>query len=552
MIGFSILIGVRNIIYNSVTFLIHQTWKRSAKPVKYFPVNLEILRTAWDIAQAFGQRRPAEDTSVRTAAAVRRVLCTSEENETLICTAAKVEAIDSDKEAQCLLEDAIIYGRLLELISYPEEYRKLSPAFTRAFANILARGCSISLLVEPSHRHLYPKSGSLAKIGEFGTRTHPLQWNIENVHTALEHGEGPLDKSTSSVATLRLFFDLLHIVLADGSGDTEFGHWFSRVTGRFSPAEQCPVAMIRAVSAMMHLLRGDLLPLRLGEGSFFARRCLRIGAVKELIHGAIWKVPVEQRNQDVWVSLLELIDNALLPPSSALPKQQHFEMEKWTLDHTLNIACGVVNSEADCNAQPLRLVRLLRSLDNLDSLDVGNNSSESNGLDNRARTRNTCVRSLSQCLTRLSLAQQTFGSLGNEFLEHMFAHLRDFKINITRSRQLRLLDEALLSEWDACWVALPDPSTHQGDHLPESHKSAFQYYQKRYPQLRADYQDLRTTLIQRLRTNSNRTMPTTSSPVGGLSAQEPEQQFRATTYASTTSGLLLPTPSPGQEAYTEG
>ncbi|KAG8981325.1 hypothetical protein FRB90_007331, partial [Tulasnella sp. 427] len=236
------------------------------------------------------------------------------------------------------------------------------------------------------------------------------------------------------------------------------------------------------------------------------------------------------------VSLLELINNALLPPSSALPKQQHFEMEKWTLDHTLNIACGVVNSEADCNAQPLRLVRLLRLLDNLDSLDLGNDSSELNGLENRARARNTC----------------TFWSLGDEFLEHMFAHLRDFKINITRSRQLRLLDEALLSEWNACWVALPDPSTHQGDHLTESHKSAFQYYQKRYPQLKADYQELRTTLIQRLRTNSNQTVPTNSSPVGGFSAHEPEQQFRATTYPSNTPGLLFPTPSPGQEAYAGG
>ncbi|KAG9014916.1 hypothetical protein FRB90_005127, partial [Tulasnella sp. 427] len=62
IVVFTIGIGVANIIYNSIMFFIHHTFRRSADPPKYRPVGLEILKTASGIAGALGQRRPAEDS----------------------------------------------------------------------------------------------------------------------------------------------------------------------------------------------------------------------------------------------------------------------------------------------------------------------------------------------------------------------------------------------------------------------------------------------------------------------------------------------------------
>lgn len=212
---------------------------------------------------------PEEGTALLQAVAVRRVLYTSKDFNTLIYTAINIQAMRGKEGAEYLLKDETVHRRLKELIKSSE--RTLFSAFLWAFAHLLLGGQSAELFVGQEERHLYRSRRSFPR--SYIDEPHPLKETVGFISDQLKTCmELPGIRPDNFVETV-LYFELLELLLDEKSGSQELSKWLDRVIQRQQPSKVSTLLVISFVADTVRILNqridsaGDPSGLRISFGS---------------------------------------------------------------------------------------------------------------------------------------------------------------------------------------------------------------------------------------------------------------------------------------------
>ncbi|KAG9036311.1 hypothetical protein FS837_001702, partial [Tulasnella sp. UAMH 9824] len=199
---------------------------------------------------------PGEALPFLRAAAIRRVICTSEDFNTLIYTAVNMEAIREKEGAEYLLKDDTVHERLKELIKSSE--KALASAFSCAFAHLLLGGQSAELFVGREERRLYRPRTSFPRLDQYRNEPHPLKETVRLVSNQLKACTESADIHPKNFFETVLYFELLELLLDERSGSEELSKWLDRVIQQQQPSKVSKLLVISLVAYTVLILNTEI------------------------------------------------------------------------------------------------------------------------------------------------------------------------------------------------------------------------------------------------------------------------------------------------------
>ncbi|KIO21807.1 hypothetical protein M407DRAFT_28620 [Tulasnella calospora MUT 4182] len=375
-----------------------------------------ISREAWRVSTKIVDQLtsslvpPGKATAFLQAAAVKRILFTSEDHNTLIYTAINIQAMKSTGGAQYLLDDDTVHERMEELIKSPD--KALSSAFSCAFSHLLLGGQYAALFVTQEDRHLYRMRSLYPRADQYYEELHPLKRRVGFIFDRLSVSmESPGIRPDGLVESL-LYFELLQIILDENSDYQQLLEWLDRVIQKQQSSKVSTPLVISLVADTVNILNTEiesadapsglrtLDPEQEGQEGLDRRDRLltvqqqRVEIVKTLIHTIGWEmqsVPSYSWQGDR-TSALGLIKEAFTTKNNQSPRRPD-KSYVWLLEQALLISTSNQH-ERGWEFVAGVSVDLLLLFDNPESPmpdSVGTGDSQK---DNRLR----CANILSQCL----------------------------------------------------------------------------------------------------------------------------------------------------------
>ncbi|KAG8959895.1 hypothetical protein FRC00_001152 [Tulasnella sp. 408] len=472
-------------------------------------------------------RLPRKPTAISKAVAVKRVLCTSRDFNTLIYTAINIQAINQKKGARHLLQDDAVRARLEELVNSPDTM--LSSAFVCAFSHLLLGVQDVRLFVKPAHRYLYFLSNPLWE-------PHPLKKRVEIIYNRLSTYIDSLDMRPDTLVETLLYFELLKLILDEEAQKEELSKWVDRVIQKQQPAKVSSLFVICLVADTVRILNEGIESadaasgvqtapqgsdseqeererLRQHQGRVVVVQGQRVGLVKKLVRAVGWQmklVPSKSKRD----SALELIERAFDTDNSQSLRQPDMA-DVWLLEQALLVSTSN-RHDPGWKFVAERSVGLLRSFDTPGDPTPDSVSSQGSQKDNRRR----CAKILSQCIqaARDHLVPDESIRTVSPALRKLVNYWDKFKDDFTQNPDLR--DSDMLSSWFEIRGALdrPDESTGWGAHN-------LQPFGEAYPSLKIGFDTIASVMSDNApRVDQNRTKHPRDSACDGKAGQtEPDE-----------------------------
>ncbi|KAG8924905.1 hypothetical protein FRC01_010911 [Tulasnella sp. 417] len=417
-----------------------------------------------------------EEIAYLQAAAIKRVLCTSEDFNSLVYTAVNIQAMTEKQVARFILDDDTALRRLEELTKSSD--RALATAFSHALAHLLWGGQSAELFVEQRHRHLYSTKTPFPEIRKYSQEPHPLKQMIGSVCGGLNACIKSPGPNPDDLLELQFYFELLQLIIDEQSDIQAFSKWLDRVIRRQPPQQISTPLVICLVADTVHILktginsaaassRLQISPSNIGpvqevqesgrleqerEG-FFAVQQQRVEAVKRLVGRLGWEMlsAPSSSQPSPGTSVFEIIQEAFSTCSS--PSRRHpNEIDVWLLEQALLL------STQNCHGHGLQLVAksalgLLVSFDEPEDSMPDSTSSQDNQKENRAR----CAKVLSHSIQvmRDYAGPEEFIQRISPALDKLVDLWARFKDDFNKNPDLN--DDTMLSSWLKLRVALDKP-----------------------------------------------------------------------------------------------
>ncbi|KAG8911902.1 hypothetical protein FRC00_005623 [Tulasnella sp. 408] len=401
------------------------------------------------------------------AAAVRRVICTSEDFNALVYTAINIQAMRGKEGAKYLLKDDTVHERFKELIKSSE--KALVSAFSCAFAHLLLGGQSAELFVEREERHLYRPRTPFPRLDQYYSEPHPLKETVGFICDQLKTCvESPDIRPDNFVETV-FYFELLELLLDEKSSSQELSKWLDRVIQQQQPSKVSTLLVISLVADTVRILNrgiesaGAPSGLRIDFGSpspeqegqdglnqererdrFFTVQQQRVEAVKKLISAVGWEMHDRE-------SALGLIEEALSIDNSE-PSRRPTKAEIWLLEQALLLSTPN-RHERGWQFIASSSVGLLRSFDSSEDTTPDSASPPNSLQADRLR----CANVLSQCLQSMRdhLKPDGFIQAVSPALNKLVDYWAQFKDDSSQNPDLT--DAAMLPTWLEIRASLDRP-----------------------------------------------------------------------------------------------
>ncbi|KAG8920501.1 hypothetical protein FRC01_000725, partial [Tulasnella sp. 417] len=407
---------------------------------------------------------PAEDLTYLKATAIKRVLCTFEDFNSLVYTAINIQTMTEKKFALFLLNDDAMFSRLVGLAKSQDKV--VATLFSRALAHLFWGGQSVELFVEQSHRHLYstkPSSAetpsatssaetssaetSFAAAGKSFEEAHPLRTMVESICKGFNASEVSPDTGPNDLIALQLYFELLQLILDEQSDSQTFSKWLTRVMERQTPREiSTPLVICLVANTVEMLKRG----IESAATPNFDVQQQRVEKVKTLVGRVGWEmqsVPSSSQHS-TGPSVLEIIRGAFTIPASSHGNPNDTNI--WLLEQAVLLLTE--------NPHPDGFMFVAESAVHLlFSFDRSHNESASRPggqKDNHIR----CARTLSQCLEvmRIHLQPDEFIQMVSPALDKFQDYWAKFEDDFKKNPDSNDVD--MLSTWLKIRHALDKPA----------------------------------------------------------------------------------------------
>ncbi|KAG8935198.1 hypothetical protein FRC00_011346 [Tulasnella sp. 408] len=173
--------------------------------------------------------------SVLQAAAVKRVLCTSSDFNTLIHTAINIQAMNAKEGAQYLLDDDAVHEHLEKLVKSSDE--PLASAFCYAFAHLLLLGQSAELFVRRMYRLSYGWMMERYSLTDRYCELHPLKKQVRFICEKLKTSMASGKITSGNFVGYQFYFERLELILNEQSDNTKLIHWLDDFVQKHWTAE---------------------------------------------------------------------------------------------------------------------------------------------------------------------------------------------------------------------------------------------------------------------------------------------------------------------------
>ncbi|KAG8938072.1 hypothetical protein FRC00_005333 [Tulasnella sp. 408] len=237
-------------------FVARRVWNHSQVPSEFRPPWQGFMSMASDLVERASDPRSEERIAYLLAVAAKRVICTSEEFNALIYAATNIQAMTELESARCLLDDDVAYKRLDELSRSREE--ALATVFSRALPHLLLGSQSAEFFVEREYRELYSSGKSYPRMYQYVEEPHPLKKRITSIRHQLDASVRSLHTDPNDLAGLLLYFELLELLLDEGSGNRDFGKWFDHVIEKYPASKAATPLVLRLVARTVCILHEGL------------------------------------------------------------------------------------------------------------------------------------------------------------------------------------------------------------------------------------------------------------------------------------------------------
>lgn len=226
MVACIIILAIR--LTRNATIFISRAWSRSRRDSTLLSVGIDVWEMAFKgVSDAIASiPRPAEKPTELRVVAAKRVLCTSEDFNTLVYTGINLLAIKEKESAREILDDDAVHQRLGELIENPE--KALVSVFSRAYIYLLLGTQSAELFVEQDHRQLYSSTVPSHRTPLHIDASHPLKTKVTTLRLKLKQSTGSLE--TDGNRALLFYAELLHNMLVENIGSVSDQSQFYHVT----------------------------------------------------------------------------------------------------------------------------------------------------------------------------------------------------------------------------------------------------------------------------------------------------------------------------------
>ncbi|KAG8925706.1 hypothetical protein FRC01_009801 [Tulasnella sp. 417] len=446
------------------------------------------------------------------AAAVKRVLCTSEDFNTLIYTAINIQAMNVTEGARNLLVEDTVQQRMEELIKGSE--KSLASTYSRAFSHLLLGGQSAELFVEREERHLYQMEDSFPRMPKYYEEPHPLKERVGFILDALNACTESPDVRPVNFEETVFYFELLKLILDEKSDNQELSEWLDRVLQKQEPSKVSTPLIISLVACTVRMLNvgfksASASPELRQEGQggrersdrdrFLSVQGERVEIAKQLIGTVGWEIQIVP--SDSWWSfrrsVLGLIEIALTKRHQS-PRQPE-KSDIWLLEQALSLST-TNRHERNWESVAKSAVALLRSSDNPEDPTPDSASAQDTHKDNRLR----CANILCQCVQAMRdhLKPDEFIRAVSPALDELEKYWERFKDDFNQNPDLK--DVAMLGKWLEIRDALDKPEESGWGY------GRHQQFSEAYPSLKAGFDVIASALQE------NETVPNAERNPGEL------------------------------------
>lgn len=222
---------------------------------QYKMVTYEELAQPSILVAGKGFAKPDTPSPFLHAAAIQRVLCNSDDFNTLIYVAINIQALNEERGIQYFLENDTVHQRLGELVRSPN--KMLASAFCCAFAYLLLRGRCAELFVTQEHRRLFHSGNSLSQTSQYPAGFNTLKKKVQFIRRQLEACEESPGICRETLVGMRHYYGLLECLLDETSTNQDLSGWLDRIMHKQQQKElSTPLALFLVANTVQILNEG--------------------------------------------------------------------------------------------------------------------------------------------------------------------------------------------------------------------------------------------------------------------------------------------------------